>query len=128
MFGAEGQVDPVRHLVGSALLWGSNPEEDALYLPITPGRNDGATVHELMVKDVPVDAEGPADKGPGDCLKSMTAVGGWELASRCPAGFLSFAGADVSSRAGSGADALPRCQRSSVNFASWRRMINGEQG
>ena len=55
MFVAEGQVEPVRHLVGSALLWGSNPEADALYLPFTPGRNDGATVHELMVKDVPVD-------------------------------------------------------------------------
>ena len=37
------------------MLWGSNPEEDARYLPITPGRNDGATVHELTVKDVPVD-------------------------------------------------------------------------
>ena len=55
MFGAEGQEDPARHLVGSALLWGSNPEADALYLSFTPGRNDGATVHELMVKDVPVD-------------------------------------------------------------------------
>ena len=55
MFGAEGQVDRVRHLVGSALLWDGNPEKDALYLPITPGRNAGATVHKLMVKEVPVD-------------------------------------------------------------------------
>jgi len=31
------------------------PKKDALYLPITPGRNDGATVHKLTVKDVPVD-------------------------------------------------------------------------
>jgi hypothetical protein len=54
MFGAEGQEDPARHLVGSALLWGSNPEEGALYLPITPGRNDGTTAHELTVEDVPV--------------------------------------------------------------------------
>jgi hypothetical protein len=56
MFGAaENQVDPVRHLVGTALVWGGLPEKDALYLPITPARNDGATVHKLTVKDVPVD-------------------------------------------------------------------------
>jgi hypothetical protein len=56
MFGAnEDQVDPVRHLVGSALVWGGLPEKDALYLPITPAQNDGDTVHKLTVKDVPVD-------------------------------------------------------------------------
>ena len=56
MFGAaENQVDPVRHLVGTALVWGGLPERDALYLPVTPARNDGATIHKLTVKDVPVD-------------------------------------------------------------------------
>ena len=56
MFGAaRDQVDPVRHLVGTALVWGGLPEKDALYLPDTPARNDGATVHKLTVKDVPVD-------------------------------------------------------------------------
>jgi hypothetical protein len=56
MFGAaRDQVDPVRHLVGTALVWGGLPEKDALYLPVTPARNDGATVHTLTVKDVPVD-------------------------------------------------------------------------
>jgi hypothetical protein len=56
MFGAaKDKVDPVRHLVGSALVWGGLPEKDALYLPITPARNDGATIHKLTVKDVPVD-------------------------------------------------------------------------
>ena len=56
MFGAnKDQVDPVRHLVGTALVWGGLPEKDALYLPVTPARNDGATIHELTVKDVPVD-------------------------------------------------------------------------
>jgi len=56
MFGAnKDQVDPVRHLIGSALVWGGLPEKDALYLPVTPARNDGATVHKLTVKDVPVD-------------------------------------------------------------------------
>jgi hypothetical protein len=56
MFGAaEYQVDPVRHLVGTALVWGGLPEKDAFYLPVTPAQNDGATVHKLTVKDVPVD-------------------------------------------------------------------------
>jgi hypothetical protein len=56
MFGANAhQVDPVKHLVGSAMLWGGNPEEDALYLPITPARNDGSTIYKLTVRDIPVD-------------------------------------------------------------------------
>jgi hypothetical protein len=56
MYGAnEGVVDPVRHLIGSAMLWGGNPEKDALYLPITPTENDGHTVYRLSVGDVPVD-------------------------------------------------------------------------
>jgi hypothetical protein len=56
MFGAnENEVDPVRHLIGTALLWGGLPEKDALYLPVTPARNDGVTIHKLTVKDVPVD-------------------------------------------------------------------------
>lgn len=56
MFGAGADaVDPVRHLIGSAMLWGGYPEADALYLPITPARNDGTTVHRLTVGDVPVD-------------------------------------------------------------------------
>jgi hypothetical protein len=56
MFDAnKNQVDPVRHLVGTALVWGGLPEKDALYLPVTPARNDGTTVHKLRVNDVPVD-------------------------------------------------------------------------
>lgn len=56
MFGSDEQVEPVRHLIGSASAWGGNPEKDAFYLNITPKRNDGTTVHQLKVKDVPVDA------------------------------------------------------------------------
>ena len=54
-FGAKGQVDPVRHLIGSAAAWGGNPDQDAVYLNITPANNDGSTVYRLNVKDVPVD-------------------------------------------------------------------------
>jgi hypothetical protein len=56
MFGARGAVDPIRHLIGSAVGWGGNPEKDALYVLATPARNDGTTVHTLRVPaTVPVD-------------------------------------------------------------------------
>jgi hypothetical protein len=56
MFGARDQVDPVRHLIGTATGWGGNPEKDAIYLTITPSKNDGTTIYRLTVTDVPVDA------------------------------------------------------------------------
>jgi hypothetical protein len=55
MFGTKDQVDPVRHLIGTAMAWGGNPDKDAVYLNVTPERNDGATVYRLTVGDVPVD-------------------------------------------------------------------------
>ena len=54
-FGKKGEVDPVRHLIGTALGWGGNPDKDAFYLNVTPPNNDGTTVYKLDVKDVPVD-------------------------------------------------------------------------
>jgi hypothetical protein len=53
-FGAKGQVDPVRHLVGTALGWGGNPDKEATYLNVTPSKNDGSTIYKLNVKNVPV--------------------------------------------------------------------------
>jgi hypothetical protein len=55
MFGARDAVDPAKRLVGAAAAWGGNPEKDALYLNVTPMRNDGKTIYKLNVKDVPVD-------------------------------------------------------------------------
>ncbi|MEW6450462.1 MAG: DUF1254 domain-containing protein [Pseudomonadota bacterium] len=52
-FGTKEQVDPIRHLIGSASAWGGNPDKDATYLNITPAKNDGTTVYKLNVKDVP---------------------------------------------------------------------------
>jgi hypothetical protein len=54
-FGTRAEVDPVRHLIGSAAAWGGNPDKDATYLNITPPKNDGTTVYRLNVRDVPVD-------------------------------------------------------------------------
>jgi hypothetical protein len=56
MFGSREQVDPVRHLIGTAMAWGGNPENDAIYLNVTPAKNDGVTVYQLIIRDVPVDA------------------------------------------------------------------------
>jgi hypothetical protein len=84
MFGANrNEVDPVKHLIGSAMLWGGNPERDALYLPITPARNDGRTTYKLTVGDVPVngfwsvsvyDSEGYFQPNPGNVhsINSLT--------------------------------------------------------
>lgn len=54
-FGTPEEVDPIRHLLGSASAWGGNPDKDATYLNVTPEKNDGKTVYRLTVKDVPVD-------------------------------------------------------------------------
>lgn len=53
-FGSKAEVDPVRHLIATAAGWGGNPDKDAIYLNVTPAKNDGATVYKLTVKDVPV--------------------------------------------------------------------------
>ncbi|MES1198636.1 MAG: DUF1254 domain-containing protein [Pseudomonadota bacterium] len=55
-FGVRGEVEPVRHLIGTAIGWGGNPETEAMYVNLTPKRNDGVTPHILTVKDVPVEA------------------------------------------------------------------------
>jgi hypothetical protein len=55
-FGSRDQVDPVRHLIGTASAWGGNPDNEAIYLNITPARNDGKTIYHLTAKDVPVDS------------------------------------------------------------------------
>ena len=55
MFGDKKDVDPVRHLIGTAAGWAGNPVKDALYVNVTPQANDGKVAHTLTVKDVPVD-------------------------------------------------------------------------
>lgn len=55
-FGAKGEVDPIRHLIATAVAWGGNPDKDAVYLNVTPAKNDGKTIYTLKVDKVPVDA------------------------------------------------------------------------
>lgn len=54
MFGSKDEVDPVRHVIGTAFGWGGLPDREANYLNVDPGLPVGA--YQLTVKDVPVDA------------------------------------------------------------------------
>ena len=83
-FGTKAEVDPIRHLIGTAAAWGGNPDKDATYLNITPAKNDGTTVYKLNVRDVPVsgfwsvsvyNAEGYYEENPYDAytLNNLTA-------------------------------------------------------
>jgi hypothetical protein len=53
-FGRKADVDPVRHLIGTAAGYGGNPQSEAIYLNVDPGLGVGE--YELTVGDVPVDA------------------------------------------------------------------------
>ena len=52
-FGAKGDVDPIRHLIGTAAGWGGLPDGEARYVGVFPDKPVGE--YELTVKDVPVD-------------------------------------------------------------------------
>jgi para-nitrobenzyl esterase len=54
-FGSKNEVDPVAHLIGTAIGWGGNPPTAATYVSAYPKRNDGKAPHSLTVRDVPVD-------------------------------------------------------------------------
>ena len=53
-FGRKEDVDPIRHLIGTASGWGGLPEQEAFYLNVEPGLPPGN--YELRVGNVPVDA------------------------------------------------------------------------
>ncbi|MCC7375563.1 MAG: carboxylesterase family protein [Verrucomicrobiales bacterium] len=55
MFGSKHEVDPVLHLIGTAIGWGGNPRSAAIYQSYYPSRNDGKTPYTLTLRDVPVD-------------------------------------------------------------------------
>lgn len=53
-FGRVGDVDPVRHLLGTAAGWGGLPETEAFYINVDPQQPVGE--YDVHVGDVPVDA------------------------------------------------------------------------
>lgn len=54
MFGSREQIDPVRHLIGTAVGWGGLPTTEAVYAGVQPETTDGD--YELNLREVPVDA------------------------------------------------------------------------
>jgi hypothetical protein len=52
-FGTKDEVDPVRHLLGTAAGWGGLPEREAYYVNVDPGLPPAR--YQLRVGDVPVD-------------------------------------------------------------------------
>lgn len=52
-FGTKGEVDPIRHLIGTAAGWGGLPVSEAMYVGVEPAEHEGAFA--LTVRDVPVD-------------------------------------------------------------------------
>lgn len=83
MFGARDEVDPVRHLIGTAAGWGGLPTSEAAYVGVDPGAASGD--YQLTLIDVPVDAfwsisvynaDGYFEKNPYDrySVNSVTAT------------------------------------------------------
>lgn len=54
-FGDKSTLNPLYHLLGTAMGWGGNPPEAAMYDNVNPEKNDGKTPYSVTVKDVPVD-------------------------------------------------------------------------
>jgi hypothetical protein len=52
-FGTRDEVNPVRHLIGTAAGWGGLPDREARYVSVDPGSVQGD--YKLTVGDVPVD-------------------------------------------------------------------------
>ena len=52
-FGSRDQIDPVRHLIGTAAGWGGLPTEEATYIGVDPTPSN--QVRTLTLRDVPVD-------------------------------------------------------------------------
>jgi hypothetical protein len=52
-FGSRDEVDPVRHLLGTAAGWGGLPSREASYIGVEPRQPVGE--YSLTVRDVPVD-------------------------------------------------------------------------
>ena len=51
MFGTKYEVDPIKHLIATAIGWGGLPEYEVSYFAYFPKKNDGKTPYVLNFKD-----------------------------------------------------------------------------
>jgi len=90
MFGRRGEVEPIRHLIGTAAAWGGNPEHDAIYVLGAPALNDGKTVHRITLTNVPVDGFWSISVYNAEGYFERNALGAYSVnsvtAERCPDG------------------------------------------
>lgn len=54
ILGEKDKLNPIYHLIGTALGWGGNPKKDAIYVNVYPEQNDGGVNYAVTVKDIPV--------------------------------------------------------------------------
>lgn len=55
-FGDKSKLNPLYHLLGTAMGWGGNPPEAAMYDTVVPEKNDGVTPYVIhLTEKVPVD-------------------------------------------------------------------------
>lgn len=78
-FGKKGEVDPVDHLIGTAIGWGGNPRSAADYQSYYPPKNDGKTAYRLTLKDVPVDGFWSVSLYDGKGFFQKNALGSYSL-------------------------------------------------
>lgn len=78
-FGKKGEVDPVDHLIGTAIGWGGNPRSAADYQSYYPPKNDGKTAYRLTLKDVPVDGFWSVSLYNGKGFFQKNALGAYSL-------------------------------------------------
>lgn len=78
-FGRKDEVDPIDHLIGTAIGWGGNPRYAADYQSVFPERNDGKTAYRLTLKDVPVDGFWSISVYNGQGFFEKNALGAYSL-------------------------------------------------
>jgi hypothetical protein len=77
MFGKRDQVDPVLHLIGTAIGWGGPPNVEASHALVEPDMP--VAEYRIVVRDVPVDGFWSMSVHNADGFFEASDEGGWSL-------------------------------------------------